>query len=106
MAGTSSSCSPMWPASGGGPVVAPLAVEAVKRINAIFAIEREINGCSIDERLAVRGERVRSLVAELQTWMRAERARLSWHSDAAKAMDYMLKRWPAFTRFSMMAASA
>jgi hypothetical protein len=31
--------------------------------------------------------------------MRAERAKLSRHSDVAKAMDYMLKRWPAFTRF-------
>ena len=31
--------------------------------------------------------------------MRAERARLSRHAEVAKAMDYMLKRWPAFTRF-------
>ena len=30
--------------------------------------------------------------------MRTERARLSRHADIAKAMDYMLKRWPAFTR--------
>ena len=31
--------------------------------------------------------------------MRAERGRLSRHAEVAKAMDYMLKRWPAFTRF-------
>jgi len=31
--------------------------------------------------------------------MRNERARLSRHADVAKAMDYMLKRWAAFTRF-------
>ena len=31
--------------------------------------------------------------------MRAERARLSRHAEAAKAMDYMLKRWAAFTCF-------
>jgi hypothetical protein len=31
--------------------------------------------------------------------MRTERARLSRHADIAKAIDYMLKRWPAFTRF-------
>ena len=31
--------------------------------------------------------------------MRGERIRLSRHSDVAKAMDYMLKRWQAFTRF-------
>jgi hypothetical protein len=31
--------------------------------------------------------------------MRTERARLSRHADTAKAIDYILKRWPAFTRF-------
>ena len=81
------------------PVVAPLALEAVKRIDAIFDIEREINGQTADERLAVRRARVTPLVADLETWMRAERAKLSRHSEVAKAMDYMLKRWAAFTRF-------
>jgi len=38
-------------------------------------------------------------VADLEAWMRVERARLSRGSDVAKAMDYMLGRWPAFTRF-------
>ena len=31
--------------------------------------------------------------------MREQRAKLSRGNDVAKAMDYMLKRWPAFTRF-------
>lgn len=39
------------------------------------------------------------LVAELEAWMRVERARLSRHNDISRAMDYMLKRWPAFARF-------
>jgi transposase len=86
-------------ARGSLPVIAPLAVEAVKRIDAIFAIEREINGLPSSERLAVRQQRVAPLVGDLQQWMRAERARLSRHADVAKAMDYMLKRWDAFTRF-------
>jgi Transposase IS66 family len=77
----------------------PLAVEAVRRIDAIFAIEREINGIAAEQRLALRQERIRPLVGELEGWMRAERARLSRHADIAKAIDYMLKRWPAFTRF-------
>jgi hypothetical protein len=80
-------------------VIAPLAFEAVRRIDAIFDVEREINGRSADERLAARRERVAPLVSDLETWMRAERAKLSRHSDVAKAMDYMLKRWTAFTRF-------
>jgi transposase len=85
--------------SGKPVVVSPLALEAVKRIDAIFDIEREINGRAADERLAVRSTRIASLVAALEAWMQTERARLSRHSDVAKAMDYMLKRWDAFTRF-------
>jgi transposase len=78
---------------------APLAIEAVRRIDDIFAIERDINGLPADQRLAVRQTQIQPLVAELERWMRAERARLSRHADVAKAMDYMLKRWVAFTRF-------
>jgi transposase len=80
-------------------VIAPLALEAVKRIDVIFAIEREITGRPADERLAVRRERTAPLVAALEGWMRSERGRLSRHSEVAKAMDYMLKRWTAFARF-------
>jgi len=81
------------------PAVAPLALEAVARIDALFAIEHDINRLAADERLAVRRARALPLVADLQTWMRSERAKLSRHAEVAKAMDYMLKRWAAFTRF-------
>jgi transposase len=80
-------------------VIAPLAFEAVKHIDAIFDIEREINGRSIDERLAVRRTLVAPLVSELETWLRAEYGKLSRHSDVAKAVNYMLTRWDTFTRF-------
>jgi hypothetical protein len=49
--------------------------------------------------LAARQERSASLVADLEAWMRAERAKLSRHAAVTKAMDYMLTRWEAFTRF-------
>jgi hypothetical protein len=65
----------------------------------VFAIEREINGLTTGERLAVRQERSAPLVRDLEDWMRSERARLSRHAEVAKAMDYMLKRWRAFTGF-------
>jgi transposase len=80
-------------------VIAPMAFEAVKRIDAIFDVEREINGRPTLERLAERALRVAPLVADLEIWMRTERAKLSRHSEVAKAMDYMLKRWDAFARF-------
>jgi transposase len=70
----------------------------VRRIDEVFAIEREFNGIAAKQRLAVREERIRPLVGKLEGWLRTERARLSRHADIAKAMDYMLKRWTAFTR--------
>jgi len=78
---------------------APMAAATVKAIDAVFEIEREINGRPPDERLAVRRERSRPLVAALETRLRADRAQLSPKNDTARAIDYMLKRWPAFTRF-------
>src|SRR5439155_19465753 len=75
------------------------AIEAVRRIDAIFDVWREINGLTAEQRLAIRQVRAAPLVASLEQWMRGERARLSRHADVAKAMDYMLKRWVAFTRF-------
>src|ERR1700730_12430296 len=80
-------------------VISPLALEAVRRIDALFEIERAINGQSADRRKAVRQELSAPLVADLETWMREQRAKLSRGNDVAKAMDYMLKRWTAFTRF-------
>lgn len=79
--------------------ISPLALEIVQRMDRLFGIERSINGSSVDERRAARQELSRPLVDELEARMRAERPKLARGSDLAKAMDYMLKRWPAFTRF-------
>ena len=81
------------------PVVSPIALDAVQRIDALFDIERGINGLPADQRLAVRQEQSAPLVAALEAWMREERRKLSRHSNVAVAMDYMLKRWAAFSRF-------
>jgi transposase len=78
---------------------APMAAATVKAVDAIFEIEREINGRPPDERRTVRQERSAQLVADLETRLRADRTKLSPKSDTARAIDYMLKRWPAFTRF-------
>jgi transposase len=80
-------------------VISPLALEVVRRIDALFDIERTINGQSAERRKAVRQELSAPLVADLEAWMREQRAKLSRGNDVAKAMDYMLKRWTVFTRF-------
>lgn len=79
--------------------LSPIAMEIVRRIDALFAIERSINGKSAEERLSVRRNASRPLVDALGIYMREQVAKLSRGHDLAKAMQYMLKRWPAFTLF-------
>ena len=79
--------------------ISPLAFEAVRLIDTIFDLERPLIGLPEDERLKLRKEYVKPRVEELESWMRTERAKLSRHNPVAKAMDYMLNRWAAFTRF-------
>ena len=81
------------------PPISPLALEAVKRIDVLFDIERGINDKPAEQRLALRQELSAPVLADLKDWMQAERRKLSRHSPVAKAMDYMLRRWEMFARF-------
>ena len=80
-------------------VISPIALEAVRRIDALFEIERVINGRSTAERLEVRREQSTRLVADLEVWLRDQRSRLSRSASVAEPIDYMLRRWPSFARF-------
>ncbi len=80
-------------------MVSPLALGAVRRIDALFEIERSINGQSIERRRQVRQELSAPLIADLEAWLHEHRPKLSRSNDLAKAMDYILKRWTAFTLF-------
>ena len=81
--------------------ISPVALEAVNRIDAIFDVERTLNGLDAATRLEARQRLVRPLVEELHDWMLAERGTMSRHNPVAKAIAYMFKtdRWEAFTRF-------
>ena len=79
--------------------MSPIAIEIVRRIDALFAIERDINGKTPEERVAVRQASSRPLVDELQAYMREQATKLSPRHDLVKAINYMLKRWSAFTLF-------
>jgi hypothetical protein len=50
--------------------LSPIAIEVVRRIDALFEIERSINGKSAEERLQVRQTLSRPLVGDLQVCMR------------------------------------
>lgn len=80
-------------------LIYPIALEAVQRLDALFDIEREIIGLPSDERLAARKERSAPLVDDLHSWLVCQLGRLSRNHDLAKAINYMLRRWDAFTRF-------
>ncbi|HYA72737.1 MAG TPA: transposase, partial [Roseiarcus sp.] len=67
----------------------PIALQTLKRIDAVFEIERAINGLSAKERLRARREKSAGVVAALESGMRAERVKLSRPADVAKAIDDM-----------------
>jgi hypothetical protein len=77
----------------------PIALEAVQKLDALFEIERTINGRSAEDRLAVRQALSAPLMDELHAWLTAQLAKLSRHHDLAKACLYILRRWDGFTRF-------
>ena len=82
--------------------ISPVALEAVSRFDAIFEVERAINGLDADTRRSTRQDLIRPLVADLHDWLKAERSRMSKHNPVAKAINYMFEetgRWEAFTRF-------
>lgn len=80
-------------------VLSPIAIEVVHRIDALFDIERTINGKHAEERQAVRRKLSKPLIDALQVYLQDQRAKLSRGHDLAKAIDYILKRWAAFTLF-------
>jgi transposase len=79
--------------------LSPIAIEIVRRIDALFEIERSINGKSPEDRLAARHAQSRPLVDDLHAFMSAQLARLARGHDLVKAINYVLKRWAAFTLF-------
>ena len=81
------------------PAVYPKALEAVRLIDALFAIERPINGATAPERLAVRQSQSAPIIAELETWLAETRHQLTGSHDIVKAINYLTNRWSSFTRF-------
>ena len=77
----------------------PIALEAVQKLDALFDIERSISGRSPAERLAARRKHSAPLMDDLYGWLQVQLAKLSRNHDLARAINYMLRRWPAFTRF-------
>lgn len=76
-----------------------IARKALDRIGALYDIEREITGCSAEERRRVRQTRTRPLAEDFKAWAETQLGRVSGKSALAKAFRYALRRWPSFTLF-------
>src|SRR5205085_12240074 len=69
---------------------APLAIEAVRRIDEIFAAEREINGAPIEWRGSVRDARIKPVCCGPEQWKGDQRTRPTRHAETAQAKKYLL----------------
>jgi transposase len=77
----------------------PLAREALERMGALFAIEREINGLRPEERRRVRQLRAKPVLDELKAFFDASLAQISGKSTLAGAIRYARGCWPALVRY-------
>jgi transposase len=75
----------------------PLALEALQRIAALYAIEAVIRGQPPDARLAARTVQSAPLFTALRQWLENTQSRISGKSDLGGAIRYTLSRWDALT---------
>jgi transposase len=76
-----------------------VAAEAIERIAALYAIEKEIRGHPANHRREVRDARARPLLDSLKQWLEETLGKLSRKSDTALAVRYALSRWQALLRY-------
>ena len=73
--------------------------EALQRIAALYEVEAEIRGRNADERRTVRQEKSRTILNDLEPWLRAKLAIISQKTKLAEAIRYALSRWDGLCRF-------
>ena len=77
----------------------PIALDALERIAALFAIESGIRGQAPDKRVAARQEHARPLLDQLKLFLDTSLNQISGKSTLAQAIRYALSRWKALTRY-------
>lgn len=73
--------------------------EAVRRIAALYAIEKRIRGRRPADRLAVRQTEARPLLMKLRQWLETQLPSVPRSSRLAEAIRYALVRWDGLARF-------
>lgn len=77
----------------------PIAEQALRQIQALYAIEADINGKPSDQRRAVRQQRSKPLLETFQIWAKDQRRRISGKTPLGKGLQYSLTRWDALARY-------
>ena len=77
----------------------PIALEAVRRIAELYAIEAKARGITPAERLALRRAMTRPLIHAFRPWLEAQLLRIPQRGKLAEAIRYALTRWAGLTRF-------
>jgi len=78
---------------------APIAIEALKRIAALYAIEADIRGKTATDRRSARQAESKPLIVELRVWFEAQLAKLPTRGPTAEAIRYALNHWDGLQRF-------
>ena len=79
--------------------LSPVGTQAIQRIAALYQIERQVKGFSVEDRLAARQSGSKPLCEDLHAWLKLERQRVPEGSATAKAIAYSLNRWDALTAY-------
>lgn len=74
-------------------------LEAIRRFERIYRIERRIAKLSCDRRHEVRQVLTKTRWDAMHEWLHLERSRVPEGGATARAIDYSLKRWPALSGF-------
>ena len=77
----------------------PIALEALERIAALFAIESSIRGRAPEQRAAIRKEHAQPRLEQLKVFLDTSLRQVSGKSALAKAIRYALSRWKALSRY-------
>lgn len=77
----------------------PIASEALRRIQDLYAVEKDVRGKPAEVRQRERDERARPVVEAMHPWLEQQLAAISGKSKLAKAIRYALTRWSRFTAF-------
>jgi transposase len=77
----------------------PIGEQALALFGKLYEVEREVADLDTERRRSIRQEKARPIADALHAWLTAQRQKVPPGSATAKAIDYSLGRWRAFTRY-------